>query len=139
MNQAKRYPFIIDPELQGITWLRKLEKANNVQISGPSGQQLLHSLENQISIGNPLIIENASEDLDPLLSSVLRKELIKRGNQMKIRVGDTEKDFNSAFKLFVTTRMRQPNFNPDIQAFSQVVNMAVSSKGLEEQLLSLVV
>lgn len=96
-------------------------------------------LDNQISIGNPLIIENASEDLDPLLASVLRKEIVKKDGVLKIKLGDQYKDYNQAFKLFVATRLRTPNFNPDIQAFSQVVNMAVSSKGLEEQLLSLVV
>lgn len=77
-----------------------------MQLSGPTGTQLQQSLDNQISIGNPLIIENASEELDPLLSSVLRKELIKRGNQMRIRVGDSDKEYNPAFKLYVTTRMR---------------------------------
>ncbi|CAL6051371.1 Dynein_heavy chain [Hexamita inflata] len=139
VSQSRRFPFIIDPELQGITWLRKLWKSKNVQLSGPSGQQLQQQLENQINIGNPLIIENASEDLDPLLSSVLRKELVKKGGLTMIKIGDVEKQYNPDFRLFVTTRMRQPQFNPDVQAFSQVVNMAVSSKGLEEQLLSLVV
>ena len=45
-------------------------------------------LDNQISIGNPLIIENASEDLDPLLASVLRKEIVKKDGVLKIKLGD---------------------------------------------------
>lgn len=86
-----------------------------------------------------MIIENAGEELDPLLASVLRKELVKKANVLRIKVGDTEKDYNPAFKLFVTTRMRQPHYNPEIQSAAQIINMAVSSKGLEEQLLSEVV
>ena len=73
------------------------------------------SLDNQIPIGNPLIIENANEELDPLLSSALRKELFKRKDgTLMIKVGDSSKEYNSSFKLFVTTRMRQPRFNPEI-------------------------
>lgn len=54
-----------------------------------------------------MIIENANEELDPLLSSALRKELFKRKDgTLMIKVGDASKEYNSSFKLFVTTRMR---------------------------------
>lgn len=44
------------------------------------------------------------EHIDPVLNSVLNKEVHKAGGRILIRVGDQEIDFTDSFMLFMITR-----------------------------------
>ncbi|KAH0574918.1 Dynein heavy chain [Spironucleus salmonicida] len=132
VTASKRYPFLIDPELQGINWLKKMLEHH--KLVGANIDTMARDLENAITTGAPFVVENATEDLDSTLSSVLRKEIARN----MIKVGDKSVSFNPTFALYLTTRKRKIDLSPDIQASASVINMSVSSEGLEEQLLSLV-
>lgn len=139
-TQGTRFSLLIDPECQGVRFLKRLEEKNGLQLtSGTAVDSMMRTLENSIRLGSPVLIENLQDDIDGSVMSVLRKELIKKGGQCTIKIGENEVEYNPDFNLYLATRKRQPNYNPDIQSSASVVNMAVSSKGLEEQLLSLVV
>eukprot|EP00701_Giardia_intestinalis_P004984 XP_001708808.1 Dynein heavy chain [Giardia lamblia ATCC 50803] len=139
-TQGTRFSLLIDPECQGVRFLKRLEEKNGLQLtSGTAVDNMMRTLENSIRLGSPVLIENLQDDIDGSVMSVLRKELIKKGGQCTIKIGENEVEYNPDFNLYLATRKRQPNYNPDIQSSASVVNMAVSSKGLEEQLLSLVV
>jgi len=68
---CKRYPLLIDPQLQGQKWIRGKE-GNELQVIQLSQKGWLKKIEMAVSNGNVLMIENLGQEinavLDPLLS-----------------------------------------------------------------------
>jgi len=56
-----------------------------------------------------------------------------------IRFGEGEIDFDRNFKLFITTKIPNPNYLPEIYIKVTVINFTVTFEGLEDQLLADVV
>ena len=64
--------------------------------------------------GNPCLIENVSEELDPILDSILLKQTFRQNNMELIRVGDHMIEYSQDFKLYITTRLRNPHYLPEV-------------------------
>lgn len=58
---------------------------------------------------------------------------------MSIRLGDATVDFDEAFNLFMTTKMPNPHYIPEICIKVTLINFTVTFSGLEQQLLADVV
>jgi hypothetical protein len=58
--------------------------------------------------------QDVLEEIDPILEPVLAKSFIKRGNQTLIKLGDKEVDYNFDFKLYITTKLANPHYTPEI-------------------------
>lgn len=54
-------------------------------------------------------------------------------------LGDKEIDVDANFRMYLTTKLANPNFDPAAYAKSAVINYTVTISGLEDQLLSVVV
>lgn len=54
-------------------------------------------------------------------------------------IGDKEIDVDSNFRMYLTTKLANPNFDPSAYAKAAVINYTVTISGLEDQLLSVVV
>lgn len=52
--------------------------------------------------------------MDPLLEPVLSKSFIRRGNQVLIKLGDKEVDYSPDFKLYITTKLANPHYTPEV-------------------------
>ena len=61
------------------------------------------------------------------------------GNRIIIKLGDKEVDFNPEFKFYITTKLSNPHYTPEITTKTAIVNFAVKEQGLEGQLLGIVV
>ena len=61
------------------------------------------------------------------------------GNRLMIRLGDKEVEFNPDFKFYITTKLSNPHYTPEISTKTAIVNFAVKEQGLEAQLLGIVV
>ena len=61
------------------------------------------------------------------------------GNRLTITLGDKEVDFDPNFKLYLNTKLANPQYSPAIFSRCMVINYTVTLKGLEDQLLSVIV
>eukprot|EP00968_Pinguiococcus_pyrenoidosus_P000337 scaffold23_cov268-Pinguiococcus_pyrenoidosus.AAC.7 len=140
VNSA-RWPLIIDPQLQGIRWIRNMEgkPERNLQIVRLSQGDYLRKLERSLENGHSFFIENLGESLDAVIMPLIQRAAIKRGHKQYIKLGDTEIEFHTKFKLYLHTKLSNPHYPPEIQAECTLINFTVTAAGLEDQLLALTV
>eukprot|EP00976_Prorocentrum_cordatum_P058658 1173346-Prorocentrum_minimum.AAC.1 len=56
-----------------------------------------------------------------------------------MKLGDKEVEYDSNFRMYLQTKLGNPHYKPEIAAQCTLVNFCVTEKGLEDQLLALVV
>jgi dynein heavy chain len=72
--------------------------------------------------------------------TILEKQFMKTGaKSFSVRIGDKDVDFDPRFKLFVTSKLPNPHYAPEICARCSVVDFTVTRKGLEQQILGRVI
>jgi dynein heavy chain len=135
VTKGQRWPLMIDPQTQANRWIRAKEKANRVQVIKLSESSYLRTLENCIRVGNPVLLENVEESLDPALEPVLGRQVFKQQGRLLIRLGDTDVDYSPEFRFYITTKLPNPHYPPEVCVKVTVVNFTVTPKGLEDQLL----
>lgn len=70
VTRGKRWPLMIDPQAQANTWVKNMEARNGLRVVKLTDSSFLRTLENSIRIGNPVMIEDVGESLDPALEPV---------------------------------------------------------------------
>jgi dynein heavy chain len=73
------------------------------------------------------------------MDPVLEKQFILRGNKKKLQFGDQLIDFSDHFTLFMTSRLGNPRFSPELAAKTTIIDFTVTLLGLEQQLLGRVI
>jgi dynein heavy chain len=95
----------------------------------------LRTLENCVRIGSPVLMEDIGETLDPSLETILQKQVFKQGGRSLIRIGDSDVDYDPNFKFYMTTKIPNPHYMPEVCIKVTIINFTVTRKGLEDQLL----
>ena len=67
VTKARSYPLLVDPQSQGKIWLACKEQFNDLQVSNLNHKYFRAHLEDSLSLGRPLLIEDVGEELDPIL------------------------------------------------------------------------
>merc|ERR1740130_2085595 len=138
-TRGKRWPLAIDPQGQANKWIRNMEQKNSVKTVKGNDPTILRTLENAIRLGTPVILEDVREELDPALEPVLQKQVYKQAGRTLIRIGDSDIDYNEAFRFYLTTKLPNPHYLPEVCIKVTIINFTVTLEGLEDQLLGLVV
>jgi dynein heavy chain len=58
---------------------------------------------------------------------------------LQIKLGDAVQDYDESFKLYMTTKLANPHYPPEVCIKVTLINFTVTVSGLEEQLLNDVV
>ncbi|EDV24937.1 uncharacterized protein TRIADDRAFT_25541, partial [Trichoplax adhaerens] len=136
---ARRWPLMIDPQSQANKWIKTLERDNNLAIIKLSDPDYMRALENSIQFGNPVLLENISEEIDPSLEPILLKQAFKQGGIQYMRLGENIVQYSTDFRLYITTKLRNPHYLPEVATKVSLLNFMITPEGLEDQLLGLVV
>lgn len=137
-TRGGRWPLMIDPQGQANRWIRNLE-GSRLRIIDLKMTGFLREVENAVQYGFPVLLQDILEEMDPALEPVLSRSVLKLGNRVVLRLGDKELDYSPDFKLYITTKLANPHYTPEISTKATVVNFAVKKDGLEAQLLGIVV
>uniref|UniRef100_A0A5K3F3Z0 Dynein heavy chain 7, axonemal n=1 Tax=Mesocestoides corti TaxID=53468 RepID=A0A5K3F3Z0_MESCO len=138
-STARRWPLMVDPQLQANKWIKNMEKKNNLVVVKLSDSDFVRNLENSIQFGIPVLLENVGEELDPVLEPLLLKQTFKQGGALCIKLGDSVIEYSPEFKFYITTKLRNPHYMPEIAVKVTLVNFMITSEGLNDQLLGIVV
>jgi dynein heavy chain, axonemal len=139
MTQSERWPLLIDPEGQASTWIKNLESNASLVIMKWSDEDSLCKLENALQFGLPVLIENVGEALEGILDPVLLKCTFKQGGVTSIKLGDSVLEYAESFKLYITTKLRNPHYLPETAVKVALINFMITREGLQDQLLGIVV
>ncbi|XP_056602848.1 dynein axonemal heavy chain 10 isoform X1 [Triplophysa dalaica] len=138
-TRASRFPLCIDPQQQALNWIKKKEEKNNLKISSFNDPDFLKGLELAIKYGFPFLFQDVDEYIDPVIDNVLEKNVKGAEGRQVVVLGDKEVDYDPNFKLYLNTKLANPKFSPAVFGKAMVINYTVTLKGLEDQLLSVIV
>ena len=139
VTKGRRWPLMIDPQDQANRWIVGKERKNGLKIVKLTDKNLLRTLENAIRIGLPVLIEEVGETLDPALEPILLKQTFVQGGRLLIRLGDSDVDYDKNFRFYMTSKLSNPHYMPEIFIKVTIINFTVTRLGLEDQLLADVV
>eukprot|EP00731_Ephydatia_muelleri_P009156 Em0004g1494a len=120
---------------QADRWIRSMEGRNGLKVIKLTDPNYLRTLENAIRIGTPVLLEEVGEQLDPSLEPVLLKQTFVQGGRLLIRLGDSDVDYDKNFRFYMTTKMSNPHYLPEL--LSDVVKL--EREDLEQQRKELIV
>uniref|UniRef100_A0A671VTJ4 Dynein axonemal heavy chain 17 n=1 Tax=Sparus aurata TaxID=8175 RepID=A0A671VTJ4_SPAAU len=136
LTSCQRWPLMVDPQLQGIKWIKN-KYGEDLRVIRIGQRGYLDAIERALAAGEVVLIENLEELVDPVLGPLLGRETIKKGRYIKI--GDKECEYNPSFRLILHTKLASPHYQPELQAQCTLINFTVTRDGLEDQLLAAVV
>ena len=113
--------------------MRNMEAASGVKVCKGNDPTILRTLENAIRMGSPVMLEDVTEELDPSLEPVLQKQIYNQGGRKLIRIGDSDVDYNEDFKFYMTTKLPNPHYLPEVCIKVTIINFTVTQEGLEDQ------
>ncbi|XP_064633435.1 dynein axonemal heavy chain 12-like isoform X2 [Lineus longissimus] len=136
---SRRWPLMIDPQGQANKWVKNMEKEFQLSVIKLTDSDYMRTMENCVSFGNPIILENVGEELDPSLEPLLLKQTFKQGGIDMIRLGENVIEYSQDFRFYITTKLRNPHYLPEIATKVSLLNFMITPEGLEDQLLGIVV
>eukprot|EP00944_MAST-04C_sp_MAST-4C-sp1_P000756 g756.t1 len=137
--QSARWPLLIDPQGQANMWIKKHEADNQLKVIKMTDSNFIRTIENAIQFGSPVLLENIGEELDPSLDGLLIKAIFKQGGIDFIRMGDNVIEYSSQFRFYMTCKLRNPHYLPEVAVKVTLINFMTTPAGLQDQLLTIVV
>jgi dynein heavy chain, axonemal len=112
-----------------------MERENGLQVIKLSDGKFMTKVEPCVKNGQSCLLENILEVLDPQLEPVLAQEIYKVNGVESIKIGGEPVAYNRDFKFFITTKLANPHYMPEICIKVTLINFTVTPEGLEDQLL----
>jgi dynein heavy chain len=108
-----------------------------VPVNSPKLREIL---EHCVGEGKALVLAGVDgADADPVMANVLDKNFVVRAKGKFVKIMDRVCENQDEFVLYLTTRVANPHFSPELQERTLVVEFTVTQRGLEDQLLAQVI
>ena len=98
LTNSERWPLMMDPQLQGIVWIRERESKNSLVITRMGASNMMTVMERAIEAGQSVLVENMGESIDAVLNPVITRSTFKKGRNMYVKLGDKEVEYNKNFR-----------------------------------------
>ncbi|KAI0989686.1 hypothetical protein GJ496_007023 [Pomphorhynchus laevis] len=133
-----RFSFFVDPQSQALKWLKRVLIKSNHMVTDPRRDDFQSTLEQCVLQNIPCICQNMGNEIPGALDNFLLtyKKDIESMNYFSKK---SSKSRMPTFCLYLTTRLPNPDFAPEVFSKLNVINFAVKEEGLEEQLLAILV
>lgn len=138
VSNSRRWALMIDPQGQANKWVKNMEKVNKLSVIKFSDATYVRTLENALQFGTPVLLENVGEDLDAFIEPILLKTTFKQQGVEYMRLGENIIEYSRDFKLYITTRLRNPHYLPEVAVKVCLLNFMITPLGLQDQLLGIV-
>ena len=100
--------------MQGNKWLRGMLDTVGLRVLRPTDANFVRTVEASVRNGAALLLEDCGEELDSALRPVLAKQLFWQDDRLLIKMGDVEVDYDKNFRFFMTSKLRNPHYLPDV-------------------------
>lgn len=127
---------MIDPSDQALKYIMNHYKSKKIQKTSFADQDFLARISEGLQYGVPVLVQDV-EKIDPVMNSVLNKEVQKVGGRLVMQVGDKEIACNGELTLFMFTRDANAKFTPDLCSRVTFVNFTVTPSSLMSQCLNI--
>lgn len=101
-------------------------KSNGIAVAKMNDKDILRVVESCVRFGRPCLIENVGTELDASLDTVLNRDLFKSAGQFCMKIGDNVVPYNFDFHLFLTTKLPNPHYTPEVAVKVQLVNFTLT-------------
>jgi dynein heavy chain len=139
ITTSSKWPLMIDPQGQALQWIRRRSEKDGSRVSQLNDKRFLITLQEQLGNGRPMIVENLTQEIDPMIDPVLDKQVSKSGKNLSIKINDQDMAYDEKFTFYMTTKLPNPSFPPELFAKCLIIDFTVTQQGLEQQLLSQVI
>jgi dynein heavy chain len=139
VSNSKRWPLFIDPQGQANKWVKNMEKSQGLTVCKMADRELSRNLESAVRFGKPVLIEGIGTDLDPSLDPILLRQKFKQAGTWMLKLGEVVVPYDDNFRLYMTTKLPNPHYTPEVSVKVLLVNFTLVPSGLQDQLLALVV
>jgi len=137
LQRFNRYPLIIDPAGQATEFIKTFYQSKKLNTTSFTDTNFLKVLESALRFGYPILVQDV-EKIDPIMNSLLNKEIHKQSGRNLIRIGDQEIDFSLTFNMFMVTRDSSCNFTPDLCSRVTFLNFTITPSSLQNQILDII-
>ena len=100
--------------------------------SSKSSKRFQETLVHCVRKGYCLLLEDMSEEIDASIDPIVSKAVYKEEGIYKINLGDRPVEYDANFKLFLTTKLANPHFLPEVSIKLSVINFTVTFDGLDD-------
>lgn len=87
-------------------------------------------LDMAIKYGSPVLFQDVDDYIDPVVDKVLEKDIKTVSGRVFVILGDKEVDYDPNFRMYLTTKLSNPTFNPSTYAKAVVINYTVTLTGV---------
>ena len=136
---ASRFPLCIDPQEQAVSWIKRKHIKDQLIVKTFNDGDFIKHMELAITYGRPFLFEKVENYIDPVIDPILEKLTFTQQGATYIMMGDKAVEWDVNFRLYMTSKLANPHYSPEVSGKCIIINYSVTMKGLENQLLNVVV